>query len=181
MLLALGTLTGEAPVRSESHDQTFVAVPVATGADPVAATWAAFGRLEAADKISDDGRNAELPAPDEAASGLYMSGSAHTRMPTDADPEGLSRRMVDFRNGYLAANGDARYLAHLIDDVIPCEYGWGEYVKVNQYESRAQFDPGSWASAGGGDPADDYQVGANVARWIAMIDEPGGPGGWGCW
>ena len=84
--------------------------------------------------------------------------------------------------GYRDAGGREDYLAHIVGAVIPCEYGWEPYVKVNYYESRAQFDPGSWATAGGGDPADDYTVGRNVANWIAMIDDPGSTSGWPtCW
>ena len=87
-----------------------------------------------------------------------------------------------FSDGFTAAGGQPDYLQHLIADVIPCEYGWGPYVKVNYYDSRAQFDPQSWLTAGGGDPADDYTVGRNVANWIAMIDDPGSTSGWPvCW
>lgn len=91
-------------------------------------------------------------------------------------------RQARFAAGYLEAGGDPALLAHIIFDVIPCEYGWGEYVKVNAYESRAQFHPGSWARAGGGDPADDYTVGRNVATWISLIADPGSTSGWPvCW
>ena len=69
-----------------------------------------------------------------------------------------------------------------MSDVIPCEYGWDPYVRRNYYLSRAQFDPGTWASAGGGDSYDDFTVGRNVANWIGMIADPGSAAGWPtCW
>jgi len=90
-------------------------------------------------------------------------------------------RIDAFLAGYRGAGGAANYEAHIVEDVIPCEYGWEPWQPGNGYLSRAQFDPQSWETAGGGDPADDYTVGANMARWMAMVD-PGSSAGWPvCW
>lgn len=89
-----------------------------------------------------------------------------------------------FRAGYLAAGGDPALLAHLLRDVEPCEWGKGGWHPGNGYLSRFQFEAGSWRRAGGGDPADDEQVGGNVARWIGLIGvaAAGTSAGWPvCW
>lgn len=101
-------------------------------------------------------------------------------------------RVARFRAGFLEAGGDPAVLEHVIGIVIVCEYGrgdferaWRPYDHANPlYMSRAQFHPDSWARAGGGDPADDHQVGANVARWLSMIgiEAAGTTSGWVvCW
>lgn len=88
-----------------------------------------------------------------------------------------------FRAGFLAAAGDPAALAH-VEAVITCESGWRNIYGPggpNGYYSVAQFEPGSWESAGGGDPFDLDQTGGNVARWMVMVD-PGSTSGWPlCW
>lgn len=96
----------------------------------------------------------------------------------------------EFIRGYRDAMGPPEHEYHVVHDVIPCEYGggnfqwgWRPYDHANPlYVSRAQFSPDSWERAGGGDPYDDYTVGRNVANWLNRISEPGGTGGWPvCW
>lgn len=96
-------------------------------------------------------------------------------------PEEPADLIAAFSAGYRDAGGPPEYLDHLINDVIPCEWGWEPWYPGNGYLTRAQFDPGSWENAGGGDYTDEYTVGANVGRWVRMVD-PGGSGGWPwCW
>lgn len=95
-----------------------------------------------------------------------------------------------FAAGYLDHGGDPSLLAHLLANVLPCEGGptfRNDYG--NGYISRAQFHPGSWATAvrhtGLNDGANPYHVGANVATWIRLIGGAGPAGttsGWPvCW
>lgn len=93
-----------------------------------------------------------------------------------------------FIEGYRSAEGSPEYEEHLVNDVLPCEdaEGWGIGYYANGYISRAQFDQGSWATATAGtnlnDPANPYHVGAAVANWINIIDDPGSSAGWPyCW
>jgi len=88
-----------------------------------------------------------------------------------------------FVAGYRAAGGPPELEAHFADTVIPkCEWtlGWGVpwYDTGNGYVSVAQFTPGSWASAGGGNPTDPWVTGRNVANWLNLGVDPGGTGGW---
>lgn len=104
--------------------------------------------------------------------------------PRDAPPVGTEAE-ARFRAGFLDAGGDPAVLDHVVWDVITdCEWLDGfaaPWVPGNGYLSRAQFHPDTWGRAGGGDPWDDYQVGGNVARWIARVDE-GTSAGWPvCW
>ena len=100
-------------------------------------------------------------------------------MATEAD-------WLRFLSGYRDWGGREEWLRHFVEDVLPCESGeWGAWY-ANGYVSRAQFDPGSWATAiqhtGLDDPADPYHVGAAVAWWGNNIAHPGGSGGWPtCW
>ena len=149
---------------------------VAARTDAAAAFWASVHTVSELSVMS--------PASVPLYEGTTAAPQADVRADADWRPllERGSEAQRRFRDGYATAGGRPDYLQHLIDDVIPCEYGWGEYVKANYYESRAQFDPQSWQTAGGGDPADDFTVGRNVANWIALIDDPGSTSGWPfCW
>jgi hypothetical protein len=95
-----------------------------------------------------------------------------------------------FAQGYLDHGGDPALLDHLLVNVLPCEGGptfRNDYG--NGYISRAQFHPGSWATAarytGLSDGANPYHVGANVAVWIRLIgggSAAGTTSGWPvCW
>jgi len=119
---------------------------------------------------------------DNGAGGEDAEPGIMARQPSGASGEvGASDIIAAFLAGFRSAAGPADFEAHIVEDVIPCEWGWQPWQPGNGYLSRAQFDPQSWESAGGGDPTDDYQVGANVARWMRMVD-PGGSGGWpNCW
>ena len=92
-----------------------------------------------------------------------------------------------FLQGYRDFGGNAAWEAHFLNDVLPCESGhWGQDWYANGYRSRAQFHPGSWATAsaitGQIDGSDPYAVGANVAVWSNLIAHPGSTAGWPtCW
>jgi len=106
-------------------------------------------------------------------------------------PAQWSPQDCSFAQGYVDAGGPLVYLRHLLEDVLVCEGGpdWSVKDYANGYVSRAQFHPGSWATAsratGFPDPNDPYSVGVNVAWWILALaaegSGPGGSGGWGCW
>jgi hypothetical protein len=89
-----------------------------------------------------------------------------------------------FAAGYRDAGGPPQLLDHFVANVLPCEGGasWDYPVgHASGYVSRAQFHPGSWATARRHvdvDPTDPYEVGYAVGRWLQLIDEPGGTGGW---
>lgn len=91
-----------------------------------------------------------------------------------------------FVRGYRDYGGNPEWEDHFTYVVLPCESSyWGGWYP-NGYISRAQFDPGSWATAsratGRGNPKDPYDIGANVAWWSNAIEHPGGSGGWPtCW
>ena len=81
--------------------------------------------------------------------------------------------------GYREADGADALLEHFLRVVIPCESRWNPLVvSEGGHMGLAQFHPDSWAKAGGGDPFDAYQQGANVARWAAMTDPASQ---WSCW
>jgi hypothetical protein len=83
----------------------------------------------------------------------------------------------EFIRGYQEAGGAPALLDHFLNVVIPCESGW--QVNPGGYHlGLAQFAPDSWAAAGGGDPFDAYQQGANTARWAKMT-VPSEQ--WSCW
>ena len=92
-----------------------------------------------------------------------------------------------FLQGYRDYGGNPAWEAHWLLDVLPCESGhWGQDWYANGYRSRAQFHPGSWATAsaitGQIDGSDPYAVGANVAAWSNLIAHPGSTAGWPtCW
>ena len=93
-----------------------------------------------------------------------------------------------FRQGYRDFNGNPEWEERFID-VLLCEGDyWVGYSgpPVSRYISRAQFDPGSWATATAAtelsDPDNPYHVGANMAWWSGAISHPGDSSGWpGCW
>lgn len=90
-----------------------------------------------------------------------------------------------FSAGYRAAGGPEGLLAHVLYDVLPCEWTGGievPWYPGNGYVSQAQFHPDSWQRAGGGDPYDVWTVGRNIANWINRIADPGSTSGWPvCW
>ena len=64
--------------------------------------------------------------------------------------------------------------------VVPCESEW-RLDPPGYYLGLAQWEPGTWELAGGGDYRDPYQQGFNVAVWSNRVD-PAGDGGWkDCW
>jgi len=146
-----------------------------------AAVWAYYGQLESAREVLRE----PVPVPKDIIRSDYQSQSQLRSCQGQHCPGGLGSAFLqqEFARGYTDAGGPPAYLDHFINDVIgDCEYGWEPYYPKNEYLSRAQFNAGSWATAGGGDPADDYTVGRNVAHWVGLISEPGGSGGWPvCW
>ncbi len=103
-----------------------------------------------------------------------------------AERGSLTEAWQRFSDGYAAYQGEPAWLAHFVNVVLPCESSeWGGWYS-NGYVSRAQFSPGSWATAvqhtALADPTDPYHVGANVAYWSGAIDHPGSSAGWPtCW
>ncbi len=88
-----------------------------------------------------------------------------------------------FRQGYRDFGGNPEWEDRFVDVIDTCEsegHGWADTYPL--YISRAQFHPGSWATAVGvtklTDPSDPYHVGAAVAAWSELISHPGGTGGW---
>lgn len=95
-----------------------------------------------------------------------------------------------FAAGYLDGDGDPRLLAHLLQEVLPCEGGDRWDHDDSLHVSRAQFSRGSWATAaaatGYRDPRNPYHVGYNVAWWLGALERegrsPGSSAGWpSCW
>jgi hypothetical protein len=93
----------------------------------------------------------------------------------------------EFLAGYRAAGGPPDLESHILNNVIPCESGWiPSRVSSAGHLGLLQFDPGTWASAGGGDWADPHTQGRNGATWLWMLEaegsSPGSTAGWpGCW
>ena len=93
-----------------------------------------------------------------------------------------------FRQGFQDFDGNPEWEDRFVD-VLLCEGDyWVGYSgpPVSRYISRAQFDPGSWATATAAtelsDPDNPYHVGANMAWWSGAISHPGDSSGWpGCW
>ncbi len=175
--LGVGVASGAGGQHAPAADRR----TLAGGADAVRGDEPAHGGADLADEAAAIWTRGRLYVPgvvDQAE-----STRSSLDVPIAGDPVAERRDLIAaFQRGYRGAGGDPNYESHIVEDVIPCEYGWESYVPKNAYMSRAQFDPGSWESAGGGDPADDYTVGRNVANWIALIDDPGSSSGWPyCW
>ena len=94
--------------------------------------------------------------------------------------------IADFERGYRDFGGREEWLAHFINDVMPCEggllwYEFGDY-SASGYISAAQFHYQSWATAsaatGATNPRSAFDVGANVAWWSNNVSDPWGSGGW---
>lgn len=100
-----------------------------------------------------------------------------------------SAQWVAFVIGYREQMGNRQWEAHFVNDVLPCEGSvWAGYYgpPVSTFISRAQFDPGSWATTirvlGPLNPDSPFDVGKAVAWWSNNIRHPGGSGGWpSCW
>lgn len=175
--LSLAACAGAGPVRGRANEPTIVSGPTGgVGDGPLvvgpdqgaAALWAYFGHMQVRDATAVLPPGVP-PTPDV---------SAQPRRVDNLDDDAAR-----FAEGYLAAGGDGALLAHIENEVIPCESGWS-WEWGDPYRSVAQFTPDSWERAGGGDPLDLYQVGGNVARWIAKIGEAnaGTRSGWPyCW
>lgn len=84
-----------------------------------------------------------------------------------------------------------RVLAHVVDDVIPCEAGpdWPSDPGNPEYRGLAQFHPDTWERArrsAEADWRDPWEQGWAMANWIGKLldsgSHPGGTGGWPhCW
>ena len=127
------------------------------------------------------------PTPTAPAMGVEAGLSVlPVSAPSVRPPLSVSDPWAAFADGYRAWGGREEWLEHFVNDVLPCESSeWGGWYD-NGYVSRAQFAPGSWATAVGhtglSDPTDPYAVGAAVAWWSAAIEHPGSTSGWAtCW
>lgn len=85
-----------------------------------------------------------------------------------------------FIAGYRDAGGRPAWEGNFINIVIPCESDW-QLDPPGYYLGLAQFNPWTWAAAGGGDYTDPYLQGHHVAVWSNRVD-PASRGGWlGTW
>lgn len=186
----LGMLAGCAPARGGANQQVTIE-PYSGGiADPIlvdpwaalwvraaprqrwitdddqAALWADYGSLSVYPGLAGEAEHAAMLEP-----AIMVPAPAGETPSRDAE--------AAFSRGYTEAGGPPWLLAKMIA-VMACEGSWQADPGNPLYESTAQFAPSSWAEAGGGDPADFYQVGGNVARWIAVIgiENIATPGGW---
>lgn len=125
---------------------------------------------------------------------MSLQAENHDEIPTPAPPTATpapESEHAAFARGYRDAGGPEALLAHVLADVLPCESSGADYIdwtpRANGYISAAQFHPGSWASArrvGDADPADPYEVGYAVGRWLGLIgpESAGTRAGWlVCW